>query len=203
MNMKLPDRIVVVGIGTDVGKTVTSAVLCQQFGYDYWKPVQTGNEASRDTRFLFSNLPDLKFVPEAYHFQLPASPHLAAREEGKQIETEKLFLLPPNERLLIETAGGIMVPLNDKGELNIDLLQKWNLPVIVVVRHYLGSINHTLLTLEILKSRNVKIAGVIFNGEEYSSSEEIIRKAVPEPDYFRLPQLQNLSEVSSVKIEKL
>lgn len=163
------------GIGTGVGKTVVSAILCEALGADYWKPVQSGNLRDSDTatvRRLVSKRTCV-FHPEAYRFKLAASPHHAADAEGKKIRLDGIRLPETINHLVIEGAGGVMVPLNQK-VLMIDLISQFNLPVVLVSRHYLGSINHTLLTVEALKSRGLKILGIVFNGDENKPTENII-----------------------------
>lgn len=168
-------KLFVTGIGTDVGKTVVSAVLVEALQADYWKPVQAGNLDFTDTdqvRELVSNNKS-QFHPESYRLKTPASPHHAASIDDVQIELEKFKLPETGNHLIIEGAGGALVPLNDK-VLIIDLIKYFDTPVVLVSKNYLGSINHTLLTIEALKSREIDILGVIFNGEENRSTEEAI-----------------------------
>jgi|SRR3954462_8762226 dethiobiotin synthetase len=167
--------IVVSGIGTDVGKTVTSAVLVEALKADYWKPVQTGSVLSSDTqevKRLISNTKS-KFHPERYLLKQPMSPHAAAELEGVEIQMDQLNLPETTNHLIIEGAGGLMVPLNRK-EFMIDLIQKFNAEVILVVKNYLGSINHTLLSIDALKHRKIKIMGIIINEDPHELSESII-----------------------------
>ncbi|AMM52489.1 ATP-dependent dethiobiotin synthetase BioD [Rufibacter sp. DG15C] len=170
-----PKRYFVTGIGTDVGKTIVSAILTQALSADYWKPVQAGSLEATDTMRVQSliNNPTSVFHPEAYRLALPASPHLAAAQEGIEIDLEAIQLPKTENHLIVEGAGGVMVPLNKK-ELVLDLISKLNLEVILVSRNYLGSINHTLTTVEVLKSRNIPVAGIIFNGTSNPSTEEFI-----------------------------
>jgi dethiobiotin synthetase len=168
-------KIFVTGIGTDVGKTVVSAVLVEALKADYWKPVQTGSFFSRDTtevRRIVSNTKS-KFHPETYSLKQPMSPHAAAELEGVEIQMDQLTLPATNNHLIIEGAGGLMVPLNRKFFM-IDLIQKFNAEVILVVKNYLGSINHTLLSIELLKQRGIKVLGIIINEEPHELSESII-----------------------------
>ena len=166
---------VVAGIGTGIGKTIVSAILVEAMEADYWKPVQAGDLDSTDTdavRHLISNSKSF-FHPEAFRLSQPMSPHAAAEIDGVEIEATKLFLPKTNNHLIVELAGGLMVPLNSK-ELNIDLIKKWNVPVILVSRNYLGSINHTLLSISVLKSNGIKLAGIVLNGEQNDSTEKFI-----------------------------
>lgn len=166
--------LVITGIGTDVGKTVASAIVAQALGYDYWKPVQAGDLDNSDSKKVAALTKNITILPERYRLTVPASPHFAAAQDQLTISPND-FNLPPSERpILVEGAGGLLVPFNDQGLVFADLVTHWKLPVIVVSRHYLGSINHTLLTLEALKSRNVNVAGIIFVGEENLATESII-----------------------------
>lgn len=166
--------LVITGIGTDVGKTVVSAIVAQALGYNYWKPVQAGDLDNSDSKKVAAFTKNITILPERYRLTVPASPHFAAAQDQLTISPND-FQLPPSERpVLVEGAGGLLVPFNNQGLVFADLVTQWNLPVIVVSRHYLGSINHTLLTLEALKSRNVAVAGIVFVGEENLATESII-----------------------------
>jgi dethiobiotin synthetase len=168
------------GIGTGVGKTIISAILTEAMEADYWKPVQAGFEDGTDAG-LVSNLisdPSNRIYQEVYKLKMPASPHIAAREEGLNIslekiktEYEKLCTLSDNP-LIIEGAGGLLVPLNDT-QTNLDLISLLNVPVILVSRNYLGSINHSLLTAGMLKHRGANILGWIFNDQFMHYEKEI------------------------------
>ena len=166
----------VTGIGTDVGKTVAAAILTEALHADYWKPVQAGALDFTDTdtvKSLVSN-PTSTFHPEAYRLKMAASPHRAAAE-GIELNVRALTLPQTENNLIVEGAGGLMVPLN-KRFLMLDLVQQLGLEVVLVSRNYLGSINHTLLTAEVLRYRKVPVAGIIFNGEENAASEDFIIK---------------------------
>ena len=168
-------NIFVAGIGTDVGKTVVSAVLTQALKADYWKPIQTGAEFDNDTervKKLVTNNSSV-FHPEAYCFKASMSPHAAAKAENLRINLENIKLPQTKNTLIIEGAGGLFVPLNEK-HFVIDLIKKFNAETILVVQNYLGSINHTMLSIEALKSRNINILGIIISGIENVLSEEII-----------------------------
>lgn len=168
-------RIFVTGIGTDIGKTVVSAVLVEALKADYWKPVQTGSFFSRDTvevKRIVSNTKS-QFHPESYLLKQPMSPHAAAELEGVEIQMDQIRLPDTKNHLIIEGAGGLMVPLN-KQYFMIDLIQKFNADVILVVKNYLGSINHTLLSIDVLKNRGVNIMGIVINEEPHELSENII-----------------------------
>jgi dethiobiotin synthetase len=164
----------ITGIDTNIGKTIASAVLCEALGADYWKPVQAGdldNSDSLKVRELIST--ELVVYPEAYRLSHAMSPHAAAALDGIEVQISNLVLPKHSKPLIIEGAGGLMVPLNANQTI-LDLLQVWSIPVILVSSNYLGSINHTLLTIEVLKQRGIPLAGVLFNGDEYISSEFVI-----------------------------
>lgn len=167
-------KLFITGIGTDVGKTVASAIITQALEADYWKPVQAGDLQLSDTHKVKDQVANEKsqFHPNAYALNTPASPHLAAELDGVTIDLQQIKEPETNNHLIIEGAGGILVPLNDT-DCIIDLIRP-DYKVIVVSRHYLGSINHTLLTIEALKSRNIAVAGIIFSGDENQATETII-----------------------------
>lgn len=171
----MSQRIFITGIGTDVGKTLCAAILVQKFGFSYWKPIQAGNDPQTDTQWMnqLVTRKDITFYPETYQLRTPASPHHAAAVDAVKIYV-KDFTLPTEENLLIEGAGGLLVPLNDEGETIAELAKHLNTDVVIVSRHYLGSINHTLLTLEAAKNRGLRVAGIIFNGSENPSTERVI-----------------------------
>ena len=166
---------VVAGIGTEIGKTVVSAIIVEALSADYWKPVQSGGLDHTDTDEVRSlvGLHERTFHPEAYRFHLPASPHASAAAEGAVIEENRLTLPATDRFLVVELAGGLMVPLNDRS-LNIDMVKRWGLPVVLVANYYLGSINHTLLSIEALRHRNIDISGIIFNGEPVAETRSVI-----------------------------
>lgn len=167
-------KLFITGISTDVGKTIASAIITEALEADYWKPVQAGdlhNSDSHKVKAFVSN-PKSKFFDNSYALQTPASPHLAAAIDGVTIDLKHITEPETSNHLVIEGAGGIFVPLNDQ-ETIVDLIRP-DYKVIVVSRHYLGSINHTLLTIEALQHRKINIAGILFNGDENTSSEEII-----------------------------
>ncbi|MGI9544397.1 MAG: dethiobiotin synthase [Cyclobacteriaceae bacterium] len=163
----------VTAIGTDSGKTVVSAMLSEALRADYWKPIQSGYPSDTETvQDLVSN-PYSVFHTEAYRLQEPASPHQAARKEGIEIRLNNIWLPETGNDLIIEGAGGLMVPLN-KRQFMIDLIEKVSDQVILVANLYLGSINHTLLTIDKLKRRNITVKGIVFNGRTNRDSEEVI-----------------------------
>ena len=171
-------KIFVTGIGTGIGKTLVSAILTQALKADYWKPVQCGeieNTDSMKVRALLTNTGSF-IHPESYRFKAFMSPHAAARMENIEIDMKNIHIPDTkNNNMVIEGAGGLMVPLNEN-HLVIDLINYLEAEAILVVQNYLGSINHTLLSAEALARRKIKTTGVIFNGEPVNSSEEIILK---------------------------
>lgn len=185
---------VIVGTDTNVGKTVFSAALADALGARYWKPVQSGLEDETDSQTVarLGGLSPQRIVPEAWRLTLPASPHIAARAEG--VEIDVAGLAPPSgvTPLVIETAGGIMVPLTDHC-LTVDLLARWGLPAIVVSRTALGTINHSLLTLEALRRRNIKVHGLAFVGDEYAMAQRTVARIGNVRVLGRLPRLDPLN----------
>lgn len=166
----------ITGIGTGVGKTITSAIIVEKLKADYWKPVQSGDLNHTDTdrvRSLVSNSATV-FHPESYRLTQPFSPHKSAKLDNVTIDLNSIELPLTDNQLIIEGAGGLMVPLNDT-DLMIDLIQKFNAEVILVSQNYLGSINHTLLSIEALKSRNITINRLVICGKQDISSEEAIK----------------------------
>jgi dethiobiotin synthetase len=168
-------RYFVAGIGTDVGKTVASAILVEALKADYWKPVQAGDVDNTDrmkVQKLVSNT-ESTFHPERYLLPYPLSPHASAAIAGVEVDVEAIQIPDHKASLIIEGAGGLMVPIT-YDVLYIDWIQKMQLEVILVSRHYLGSINHTLLSAEALKSRCIPVKGIIFNGNENTHTEAVI-----------------------------
>jgi len=188
------NTIFVTGIGTDVGKTVASAILCEALEADYWKPVQAGFDSGTDAMLLKSLITNKKTIvhPETYKLKLASSPHIAARKEGIKIDLNKIVedyngimnrqssivddstenSKLKTENLVIEGAGGLMVPLNDN-EFITDLIKKLNAKVILVSKNYLGSINHSLLTASVGKQNNLDVLGWMFNEDFMNYEEEI------------------------------
>ena len=167
-------KLFITGISTDVGKTITSAIIVEALEADYWKPIQAGdldNSDSHKIKFQISNTKSQIFG-NSYRLNTPASPHLAAEIDGITIDLKQINEPKTNNHLVIEGAGGIFVPLNEKDSI-IDLIQP-DYKVIVVSRHYLGSINHTLLTIEAIKNRGFEVSGIIFSGSKNKSTEDLI-----------------------------
>lgn len=168
-------KIFITGIGTEVGKTVVSAIVTEALEADYFKPIQSGDLDDSDTmkvQRLISNTKS-KFHPNSYALRTPMSPHASAEIDGISIELDKIKLPQTDNHLVVEGAGGILVPLNDSQTI-FDLIDT-QYKVIVVSRHYLGSINHTLMTLQLLKNKGLDVH-LIFNGNEHPTTESIIKK---------------------------
>ncbi len=167
-------KLFITGISTEVGKTIASSIIVEALEADYWKPIQAGNLDNSDSQKITSYISNNMTVihPNAYQLQTPASPHYAAQIDGVTIDLKKIIAPETKNHLVVEGAGGILVPLNDT-DCIIDLIQP-DYKVIVVSRHYLGSINHTLLTIEALKNRKITVAGILFSGQENKATESII-----------------------------
>ena len=176
----------ITGIGTDVGKTIVSAIITEALEADYWKPIQAGELGYSDTHKVKNLVSNKKtvFHPNSFELQSPMSPHAAAEIEGVKITSAKIKRPKTSKPLVIEGAGGLFVPINSE-ETIADLLKASD-KIIVVSRHYLGSINHTLLTLEALKNRGLNCFGIIFNGEKNESSESVILKMTGIPCLGRI-----------------
>ena len=190
-----PKRIVVAGIGTEVGKTVCAAILCEALKADYWKPVQAGSLEQGDSAEIkrLTTAPEITVHPEAFTLTQPMSPHAAAAIDELSIDDSALSLPQTNNHLIIELAGGLMVPLNER-YLNIDWVQQINLPVVLVSNYYLGSINHTLLSYHALKERNIPCLGIIFNGSRTESTFSVIRSYTQLPCLLELGTEQSLTK---------
>ncbi|WP_454634209.1 dethiobiotin synthase [Bradyrhizobium cenepequi] len=188
-------RIVVAGTDTGIGKTVFSAGLANFLGANYWKPIQAGLEGETDSRTVarLAGLSDDRIVPERYRLKTPASPHYAAEIDGICIGAELLDVPDSGERpLVIEGAGGLMVPLN-RSTLYIDIFARWHLPVVLCARTGLGTINHSLLSIEALRHRKIEILGIAFIGDENANSEATICKIGGIRRLGRLPWLSSLT----------
>lgn len=186
--------IIVTGTDTGIGKTVFAAGLAGLLGGHYWKPIQAGTEPEGDSETVasLSGLPTERVLPEAYRLKLPASPHLAAREEGLTLEIERLALPKIEGPLVVEGAGGVLVPLSET-LLMVDLFASWHAPAIVCTRTGLGTINHSLLTVRALQCAGAPVLGLAFIGDPHEENERIIPKLAGVPCLGRLPLLNPLS----------
>ena len=182
------DRIVVAGTDTGLGKTMFAAALTRALDGCYWKPVQSGLEGGSDSRRvrMLSGLAEDRILPEIYRLQTACSPHRAAEIDGVQIDTARLVPPRPARPLVIELAGGLLVPLT-RQMLQIDVVAGWGLPVVLCARTSLGTINHTLLSLEALARRAVPVIGVAFIGDEAADSERTIAEMGGVKRLGRLP----------------
>ena len=192
----LPRKIFVSGISTEVGKTVCSAILVKALQADYWKPVQSGDLHDTDSmkvaKWNSLSLPPPRFHRETHRLTGPMSPHASAAIDGVHIKRSDFQVPATDKTLIIEGAGGLMVPLNEQDTL-LDLMRDLQIPVILVFRNYLGSINHTFLSIAQLQQAGVPIAGIVFNGPSTPSTEKIILQMTKVPLLFRIPELSELS----------
>jgi dethiobiotin synthetase len=198
-------RIFITGIGTNIGKTVVSAIVTEYLNADYWKPIQSGDLMDSDTmkvKALVSNNKSV-FHPEKHRLSQPLSPHAAAKRDGVAIKLEDFTLPQTENHLVIEGAGGLMVPLNNE-ILIADLIQHLDVSVLLVSQNYLGSINHTLLTIQELKRRNIKIIGIVINGESTPETEAFIMQYSNLPIIFRVENESSIDQNTVLKYaEKL
>jgi dethiobiotin synthetase len=192
----------VTAIDTDSGKTLVSAILCQAFKADYWKPIQAGLPRDNDTVKALVTHNQTIIHPEAYLLNTPASPHAAAKLDGIHIDLQRFVLPHTDKPLIVEGAGGCLVPLNDK-DFVVDLIKFLNLEVILVADLYLGSINHTLLTVEALRNRNITIKGIIFNGHANAESEQIILHHTTLPCLLRIGKEPGIDATTVEKYARL
>jgi len=186
--------MIVAGTDTGVGKTVFATALASALGAEYWKPIQAGLEGATDSETVadLGGLHGERIHAEAYRLATAASPHRAAELDGLEIDPARLQLPPHQRPLVIELAGGLMVPLT-RSVLQIDVVAEWRLPVVLVARTSLGTINHSLLSIEALRGRGVEIAGIAFVGEENADSEEIIAARGRVKRLGRLPVISPLT----------
>lgn len=192
-------KVFVTGTDTNIGKTVICAWLCQHLNYAYWKPIQTGAIEGTDSDFILKSNLASKLYTEKYIFDEPVSPHLAAKLNNTDINIPDIFL-PDTDNLIIEGAGGVFVPLNHH-ELMIDLIKKLNIPVIIVARAGLGTINHSLLTIEVLRSKSIPILGVILNQE--SKTNLILENTKAIEHYGQVPILACFPYVENFSYEEI
>ena len=203
-------KLFVTGIGTDVGKTIVSAVLTEALEADYWKPVQAGELETGDSHTVTNLISNTKTTihPNAYALNTPMSPHAAAKIDGFTVDLQKIVTPETSNNLVIEGAGGLLVPLNNKQTI-LDLIQP-DYKVIVVSRHYLGSINHTLMTIELLQQKGFDVS-VIFNGDEHLSTENIIKEMtgvkvlgrIENEPYFDKNVIKEYAQIFSEKLKAL
>ncbi|SKA45898.1 dethiobiotin synthase [Chitinophaga eiseniae] len=198
------NRIFITGIGTGVGKTIVSACVTTALEADYWKPVQSGSEEGTDTQTVRALVPEGVSVchPEAYVLKEPASPHLAARMEQVTINTAEIVRLaaglqPARRPLVIEGAGGLLVPLTDD-ILTLDLVRDLGAGVIIAAQNYLGSINHSLLTARVLQHAGVPVIGWIFGGDYHTNEDDVVRLS----GYPRIGRIPQATEVNMAFVQQ-
>lgn len=194
------DQFVITGTDTDVGKTIFAAALTAALEANYWKAVQAGVKDGTDTKSVkkLSGLPDDHILAEAYCLQTACSPHRAAEIDGVQIDLERLTPPVSARTLIIEGAGGALVPIN-RSTTYADIFARWQIPTIIVARTALGTINHSLMTIEALRSRNVPIHGIAFIGDEMSDSQATICAMGNVQSLGRLPMIADLNSQTIVK----
>jgi dethiobiotin synthetase len=178
--MKTPNRLIVAGTDTNVGKTIVSSLLVAKLNAHYWKPIQCGElDTGGDSATIkkLTGIEENRIIPEAYRLKMAASPNQAAEAEGITIEDKNLILPSHDGPLVVELAGGLMVPLRDNW-LQIDQIKIWNLPVVLVARSGLGTLNHTLLSLEAMEKRNIQVTTLILNGEKHERNYKTLLKIV-------------------------
>ena len=190
------------GIGTDVGKTIASAVLCQALKGEYWKPIQSGAASDSDKLTVASLLsfPNPILHSERFFLKEAASPHYAAMKENISIQLSDFSTPKHSAPLIIESAGGLLVPLNHNGENMIDLAQHLKSEIILVIRQYLGCINHAMLSIESLKTKNIPIAGIIFSGDRLFDNYEYITEQSKVPVIVEIPQLSKITKANIAAI---
>ena len=181
------NAIAIVGIHTGIGKTIASAVIAELLGADYWKPIQAGVE-ERDMLTVSGLIShgENRVHPEAILLKMAASPHTAASAEGIEVDYKKFIWPTTAKPLVVETAGGVLSPVSNT-ETVADRVKHFNLPAVLVVQNYLGSINHTLAAIEVLKSRQINMIGIVINGEPNVSSESFITQYSGEKIIMRIP----------------
>jgi dethiobiotin synthetase len=189
--------LIVTGTDTGIGKTVFAAGLAGALGAYYWKPIQAGvdPEGDKETVAALSGLPSTRILPEAFRLTTPASPHLAARIDGITIALDQLPLPKLDGPLVVEGAGGVLVPISET-LLMADLFAHWGQPVILCARTGLGTINHSLLSIEALRSRGAQLAGIAFIGDPHAENERIVPQLAGVPSLGRLPHLDRLDPAS-------
>ena len=199
-HITFPKKLFITGTDTDVGKTVISALLMAGMDAAYWKPVQAGLDEETDTEFVkrLSAKPDDVFIPERFRLETPMSPHGAADIDDVHISLSD-FELPEfeTEHLLVEGAGGLIVPLN-WGDMVIDLIKEFEIPVLLVVRSSLGTLNHTLLSVEALRSRGIEIFALVMNGEYHASNKDTLEHFTKLPVF----EVNALDELSTESLKK-
>jgi dethiobiotin synthetase len=195
--------IFITGIGTGIGKTIVSAIVVEHLKADYWKPIQSGDLDTSDTltvKSLISNTTSV-FHPESYRLTQPYSPHKSAELDGIIIDPARIIPPQTQNQLIIEGAGGLMVPLNDTFFI-VDLIKQLNAEVILVSKNYLGSINHTLLSLQLLKAKNIPLRAIVFNGITDEYSERVINNAIGNATSIHINDMDTVNKLSILQQSK-
>lgn len=191
----------ITGIGTDVGKTVAAAVITKALDADYWKPVQCGDLDNSDS-IKIARLTGMRTLSGIFRLKAPMSPHAAADLEGIELSITQIELPKSDKQIVVEGAGGVMVPFNSK-ETYLDLMVKLNLPVVLVTRHYLGSINHTMLSWKVLKEAGLNVVALVISGKPHESTESHFATQMDVP-FIRINELEEVnSETISAEAERL
>ena len=187
-------QFVICGTDTNIGKTIISAFFVRGLNSYYWKPIQSGLEDETDSQTVsrLSNINKKKIIKEAYVFKEPVSPHWASEIDNVKIQRELLTLPIINKPLIVETAGGLMVPLT-RDFLQIEQIKDWDIPVILVCRSSLGTLNHTLLSIEALKKRDIKILGIVINGNKHLDNPRTLSQFTGLPIITEFPLVENLN----------
>ncbi|RDC57709.1 dethiobiotin synthase [Pedobacter chinensis] len=190
----------ITGIGTGIGKTLISAILTEKLKADYWKPIQSGDLEKSDSMTVSDLISNSKTIihQESYQLTQPLSPHLSARLDGIEINLNDILIPDTENDLIIEGAGGLMVPLNER-DLIVDLIKKLEVEVILISQNYLGSINHTLLSINLLNQYGIKIKGIIFNGDENRETERYIQQYAKIKKLGYVPGLINVDKQEIIK----
>lgn len=181
-------KLFVTGIDTNIGKTIASAIFCKALNSDYYKPIQCGDLDNSDSLKISDW--GIKFFPESLRLALPKSPNFASHHT---IKLENIELPQTSNPLVVEGAGGVLVPLNEN-DFIIDLAKKWNIPVVLVCKSYLGSLNHTLLSVEAIRSRGIEIKGLIFNGVSNEESESFLERRTGLKILLKIRQEENFNQ---------
>ena len=189
-------NLFVTGIGTNVGKTIVSSVLTEAMHADYWKPIQSGTNEGKDSDIIKSLISNSHTVihPESYLLKEPLSPHFAAKLDGIDIELNKINLPLTSNNLIIEGAGGLLVPINDN-QFVVDIAKKFQCEIVLVISNYLGCINHSLLSIDYLIRNNYKIHSLIFNGEFNSEVKDVIANYASDCQIIHIPTIKSLEKI--------
>lgn len=194
--------IIIAGIDTEIGKSVVSLVMSNAFDFAYWKPIQSGDLENSDSVFVRKYSKDnLTILPEHHRFTQPVSPHQAAQIDGVDVRVSDFELPTSQKTVLVESAGGIMSPISLEA-CNLDLFAQLNLPVVLVVKNYLGSINHTLMSLKLLKEK-LKVVGIVISGESNESSEDAYEVLGNTKILYRLPKIELSKANVQIEAEKM